>query len=169
MAHSDLASRKKELEKATQFQSAQHAHHLSEAAKYARELEETRIRLDEVNRLLKPSKESSQQQAKTGSGTSKKRSSSTYQRFRTEGPTTVIVRLLYEHREGMTNFEMLAHNGIAIKGRVIRKIISRLIEAGCARREGKNNKVILTEQGIRLWEASPLFLHSSRNHKSRAA
>jgi hypothetical protein len=162
MALSALASRKKELEKAMHFLSAQHAHNLSEAAKYARKLKETRSRLDEINRLLKPGGKSSQQ-GKTGSGTSKKPSSSSaHQRFRTVGPTTVIVRLLYEHRDGMTNFEMHAHNGIAIKGRVLRKIIGRLLKAGCARRNG--TKVVLTDQGIGLWEASPLFLHSSRDH-----
>jgi hypothetical protein len=67
----------------------------------------------------------------------------------------------------MTNFEMQARNGIAIKGRLIRKIVNRLLAAGCAIRDGK--KIRLTETGVAAWEASPLFLHSTRNNQGRAA
>jgi hypothetical protein len=85
--------------------------------------------------------------------------------FSTEGPTTVIVRLLYEHRQGMTIYEIKTRNGIAIKPESVRKIVGRLLAAGHAKRERK--KIILVESGIKLWEASPLFLHSQRSGAER--
>ena len=126
-------------------------------------------RIDEIDRYLLPqavAKHSMGKKGKTSPDSSNTTGSSAYLRFRSEGPTAVIVRLLYESKEGMKTFEMQARSGIAIRGRVIRKIVGRLIESGCARRDGE--KIIFTEEGIRSWEASPLFLHSRREGHSRA-
>jgi predicted transcriptional regulator len=169
MGLGDLRSRKEELEKAAAFHAAQHDLHASEAAKHAREMEYTRVRLDEINRLLSPraaEKQHSRQEASGSDGATTSRLSGR-QRYRSEGPTTVIVRLLYENTQGMTSYEMQARNGIAIKSEMIRKIVERLLKVGHARREGQ--KMVLTEQGIKLWEASPLFLRSQRNGTSRAS
>jgi hypothetical protein len=168
MGLAELRSRQKALEKAVALHSGQHAHHTSEAAKHARELHEAQIRLDEINRFLLPqTTKSPVPQQKEHTGNAAKRRPFGPQPYHSEGPTVVIVRLLYEHREGMTVYEMQTRNGIAIKPDRVRKIVGRLIKAGHAKKE--RQKVILLEPGIKKWEASPLFLHSQRNAALRAA
>lgn len=53
-----------------------------------------------------------------------------------------------------------ARAGAAIRARLSEEIVGRLIESGCARWQG--DKVLLTEEGIRLWEGSPLFIHGKK-------
>jgi hypothetical protein len=170
MVLSDLEMRKKELEQAANLHSVQQKYHASEAAKHERELAGILIRIDEIElglRRQSAGKQLAKKEGKARRASARTSKSSSYQRFRTEGPTIVIVRLLYENRVGITNYEMQARNGIAIKGRMIRKSVNRLITSGCAIRKGK--RVLLTDMGITAWEASPLFLHSSRNSRDQAA
>jgi predicted transcriptional regulator len=170
LSFGELRLRKKELDKAAAFHFEQHELHAAEAAKHGRELEEIRIRLDEINRLLSPpaaNKRDQQEERSEPGGATKTRASGGPRRFRAEGPTTVIVRLLYEHKEGMTKIEIQMRNGIAIKREIIRKIVERLLTNGDAILD--RQKVILTEQGTKLWQASPLFLHSQQNGTSRAS
>jgi hypothetical protein len=106
-------------------------------------------------------KRGAQQKDNISGSPTKRRSRGGMRPFSSEGPTTVIVRLLYEHREGMTVYEMQTRNGIAIKPALVRKIAGRLLASGYAKRE--RQKIILIEAGRKLWEASPLFLHTQRS------
>ena len=165
----DLEARKRELEQEIQRYSTQHEYHTAESAKYERELIGAQARFDENVRYLRQAMAKHQEEKTEKRSTGAKAPhASAYQRFRSEGPTAVVVRLLYENRAGMTIFEMQGRNGIAIRARMIRKIVVRLMQAGCAVQQG-DKKVKLTELGISLWEASPLFLRSRRDGNSRAS
>ena len=158
----------------TAFYFAQWRHHLDEAKKFELKISQRQNRTDDVETDVKADRNATETKRRSSGSAERKPKKgdrrarpSSRRRFLMEGPTTVIVRLLYENRAGMSNFEMQARNGIAIKGRVIRKTVNRLVAAGCAVRQGK--KVVLTETGITAWEASPLFLRSSRNSRGHAA
>jgi hypothetical protein len=164
----DYETLAQELEQAeTALYLAQWRYHLSEAKRLERKLAGRQNRTEEIEVVRHSAEVKKAPTTRTRTKSVGRPRPASQRRFRTEGATTVIVRLLYENRPGLTNFEMQARNGIAIKGRVIRKIVNRLIAAGCAERQGK--KAVITETRIAAWEASPLFLHSSRNNRGHAA
>lgn len=162
----EFEARKRELEQEERLCTDRYRHHAAEAAKYERELAVIQGQLKENARHL-----DQLVQAKAATPEIAERMvpmrPSPYQRFRIEGPTVVIVRLLHEFQGGLSLFELQARNGTAIRSRMIKKIVGRLIESGCARRAG--DKVLLTDDGIRLWEGSPLFVSRERQGQGHTA